>query len=91
MSGGGRRWTKPPWSRPFARGGLPGQRSTCLSRNRCRQIHRSGALENLLITPHTAGLTEKLWHRHYELFSDNLRRYLARQPLRFVVDKQKGY
>jgi len=49
------------------------------------------SLENLLITPHTAGLTEKLWRRHYELFSDNLRRYLARQPLRFVVDKQKGY
>jgi phosphoglycerate dehydrogenase-like enzyme len=38
--------------------------------------------ENLLITPHTAGLTEKLWHRHYELFSHNLRRYRARQPLR---------
>jgi len=49
------------------------------------------SLENLLITPHTAGLTEKLWHRHYELFSDNLRRYLTGQPLRFVVDKQKGY
>jgi phosphoglycerate dehydrogenase-like enzyme len=48
-------------------------------------------LENLLITPHTAGLTDKLWHRHYELFSDNMRRYLTRQPLRFVVDKSKGY
>jgi len=48
-------------------------------------------LDNLLITPHTAGLTEKLWHRHYELFSDNLRRYMGRQPLRFVVDKHKGY
>jgi len=48
-------------------------------------------LDNLLITPHTAGLTEKLWHRHYELFSDNLRRYLAGQPLRFIVDKHKGY
>lgn len=47
--------------------------------------------ENLLITPHTAGLTDKLWHRHYELFSDNLRRYLSGQPLRFVVDKRKGY
>jgi len=47
--------------------------------------------ENLLITPHTAGLTEKLWHRHHELFSDNLRRYLAGEPLRYVVDKQKGY
>ncbi len=48
-------------------------------------------LENLLITPHTAGMTEKIWPRHYELFSDNLRRYLAHQPLRFVVDKRKGY
>jgi phosphoglycerate dehydrogenase-like enzyme len=48
-------------------------------------------LENLLITPHTAGLTEKLWHRHYELFSENLRRYTGHQPLRFVVNKQRGY
>lgn len=48
-------------------------------------------LDNLLITPHTAGLTEKLWHRHYELFSDNLRLYLSGQALRFVVDKRKGY
>jgi phosphoglycerate dehydrogenase-like enzyme len=48
-------------------------------------------LENLLITPHTASLTEKLWQRHYEVFSGNLRRYLARQPLLFTVDKQRGY
>ena len=48
-------------------------------------------LDNLLITPHTAGLTAKLWDRHYDLFSDNLRRYVSRQPLRYVVDKHKGY
>jgi len=48
-------------------------------------------LDNLLITPHTAGLTDKLWDRHYELFSENLRRYLSRQVLLHVVDKQKGY
>lgn len=48
-------------------------------------------LDNLLITPHTAGLTDKLWYRHYDLFSDNLRRYVAHEPLRFVVDKRKGY
>jgi phosphoglycerate dehydrogenase-like enzyme len=60
----------------------------------CEPLPADSALwsaENLLITPHTAGLTDKLWLRHYELFSDNLRRYLARQPLRYVVDKQKGY
>ena len=48
-------------------------------------------LPNLLITPHTAALTDKLWERHYSLFSANLRRYLAGQPLLAVVDKRKGY
>ena len=48
-------------------------------------------LDNLLITPHTAALTEKLWQRHYDLFSQNLRRYVEGEPLLFVVDKQKGY
>jgi phosphoglycerate dehydrogenase-like enzyme len=46
---------------------------------------------NLLITPHTAALTDKLWERHYALFSENLRRYLGGEPLSAVVDKQKGY
>lgn len=48
-------------------------------------------LENLLITPHTAGLTEKLWERNYALIAENLRRYLAHQPLLAIVDKKKGY
>jgi phosphoglycerate dehydrogenase-like enzyme len=47
--------------------------------------------ENLLITPHTAALTEKQWERHYALLTENLRRYLNHQPLLAVVDKQKGY
>ena len=45
----------------------------------------------LLITPHTAALTEKLWERHYRLFAENLRRYLAGDSLLGVVDKRKGY
>ena len=48
-------------------------------------------LPNLLITPHTAALTDKLWGRHYALVSENLRRYLDGQPLLAVVDKRKGY
>jgi phosphoglycerate dehydrogenase-like enzyme len=46
---------------------------------------------NLLITPHTAALTDKLWERHYALLSENLRRYLSGQPLLAMVDKHKGY
>jgi phosphoglycerate dehydrogenase-like enzyme len=49
------------------------------------------ALEDLLITPHSAGLTERLWDRHYALIRENLRRYLAGEPLVAVVDKQRGY
>lgn len=49
------------------------------------------SLDNLLITPHTAGLTDKLWERHYQLFSENLCRYRASEPLLYVVDKRKGY
>ena len=48
-------------------------------------------LDNLLITPHTAGLAEKLWDRQYVLFAENLRRYLDGQPLLALVDKHKGY
>lgn len=47
--------------------------------------------ENVLITPHTAGMSEKMWERHYALFSENLRRYLSKRPLLGLVDKQKGY
>ena len=48
-------------------------------------------LPHVLITPHTAFLTERAWKRHYESFTGNLRRYLAGEPLQGVVDKQRGY
>jgi len=49
------------------------------------------ALPNVLITPHTAAVTEKLWVRHFALISENLKRFLADQPLRGLVDKSRGY
>ena len=48
-------------------------------------------LDNLLITPHTGGMTEKMWERHYAVFANNLRRFLAGQPLLALVDKNAGY
>jgi phosphoglycerate dehydrogenase-like enzyme len=48
-------------------------------------------LENLLITPHTAGMTDRMWERHYALFSDNLRRYMSGRLLLALVDKNSGY
>jgi phosphoglycerate dehydrogenase-like enzyme len=48
-------------------------------------------LDNLLITPHSAGITEKLWQRHYALIHENFRRYLAGEELLALVDKSRGY
>ncbi|HUI83908.1 MAG TPA: D-2-hydroxyacid dehydrogenase [Candidatus Binatia bacterium] len=48
-------------------------------------------MDNVLITPHIAGLTEKMWERHYETFTRNLRHFLKGEPLLWVVDKEKGY
>ena len=48
-------------------------------------------LDNLLITPHTAAVTERLWERHYRLIAENMKRYLAGQPLLNQVDKGRGY
>jgi phosphoglycerate dehydrogenase-like enzyme len=47
--------------------------------------------ERVFITPHTAALTDKLWERHYALFSENLRRFITGSPLLNVVDKARGY
>jgi phosphoglycerate dehydrogenase-like enzyme len=48
-------------------------------------------LDNCLVTPHMAALTEKLWERHYALFADNLVRFMSNKELRGLVDKQRGY
>jgi len=48
-------------------------------------------LPNVLITPHTAAVTPKLWERHYRQISANVRRFLAGEPLEGVVDKTQGY
>jgi D-2-hydroxyacid dehydrogenase (NADP+) len=48
-------------------------------------------LDNVIITPHTAALSDKMWERHYALIAENLRRYLSGQPLLGLVDKRVGY
>ena len=48
-------------------------------------------MENVFITPHTAGFAQKMWERHYISYTENLRRYLAGEPLQWIVDKKAGY
>jgi phosphoglycerate dehydrogenase-like enzyme len=48
-------------------------------------------LREVLVTPHTSGLAPRYWERAMQQFTDNLRRWLAGEPLRNVVDKRAGY
>ena len=48
-------------------------------------------LENVLITPHTAAISSKLWERQYGLISENLKRFKAGEELLGVVNKTRGY
>ncbi|MDY7039286.1 MAG: D-2-hydroxyacid dehydrogenase [Chloroflexota bacterium] len=46
---------------------------------------------NVIISPHVAGFTLNYDERAVEIFSENLRRYLAAEPLLNLVDKERGY
>ena len=48
-------------------------------------------MDNVLITPHTGSVTPRIWERQYALISENVRRFLAGEPLLGIVDKSKGY
>jgi phosphoglycerate dehydrogenase-like enzyme len=53
--------------------------------------HPLYAFEQVIITPHVAGITPRFFDRVAAAFCDNLRRYLAGEPLRHVVDVARGY
>ena len=47
--------------------------------------------DNMLITPHTAAVTDRLWERHYRLICENLTRFLEGRLLLNLIDKHRGY
>ena len=48
-------------------------------------------MENVVVTPHTAGGSPVRVARIVDVFCDNLRRYLDGRQLTGVIDKRKGY
>ncbi len=46
---------------------------------------------NVIITPHIAGQSDKIWDRRMSLLKENARRFTEGLPLINIVDKQKGY
>ena len=53
--------------------------------------HPLWRMDNVLITPHTAGGSPNRDIRCVALFCENLQRYLAGEPLLSAIDKRKGY
>ncbi len=53
--------------------------------------HRLWKFDNVLITPHIAGSSDGVQNRRMELLKENLRRFVAGEPLLNVVDKHRGY
>jgi phosphoglycerate dehydrogenase-like enzyme len=48
-------------------------------------------LPNVILSPHVSGFTPHYDERALALFAENLRRYVAGEPLLNVVDVQRGY
>lgn len=48
-------------------------------------------MENVVITPHVSGASPTYFDRATPFFCENLRRYLAGQPMANVVDPARGY
>ena len=48
-------------------------------------------LANCVISPHIGGLSPEVKERQWRLWRENVRRFVAGEPLLCVVDKAKGY
>jgi cyclase len=53
--------------------------------------HPLWKLSNVVISPHLGGSSAGAVERQWRLFRENVRRFVAGEPLLCVVDKEKGY
>ena len=48
-------------------------------------------MEQVIISPHVSGFTPRYDDLASDLFAENLRRYVAGEPLLNLVDRERGY
>jgi phosphoglycerate dehydrogenase-like enzyme len=48
-------------------------------------------MDNVIMTPHVSGFTPLYDDRATDIFAENLRRYLAGEPLLNLVNREEGY
>jgi len=56
-----------------------------------QEISELWNFKNVIITPHIAGETPHYLERLMDIFTENLKRFIHKQPLINVVDKNLGY
>lgn len=77
--------------RALQRGEIAGAGLDVFAEEPLPPTHPFYRLDNVAMTPHTAGDTLDYAYRATEMFLRNLRRYLQRKPLSNIVDKRRGY
>ena len=72
-------------------GGIAGAALDVAPREPLPADSRLWSLPNVVMTPHTAGASQFRAPRNIDRFVDNIRRFLAGEPLAGVIDKELGY
>ena len=48
-------------------------------------------MDNVLVSPHASALTDDMFDGRRQIFTENLRRFLANEPFLYVCDKRAGF
>ena len=48
-------------------------------------------MDNVLVSPHASAFPPEMWEGRRQILKENLRRYLAEEPLLYVCDKEAGF
>lgn len=77
--------------RALQEGWIAGAALDVFAREPLPRDHPLWKLPNVIISPHIAGIWEGYTEAVVELFCENLRRFLAGQPLMNLVERERGY
>src|SRR4029077_5134841 len=89
--GGGRRGAEAPCLALSGRGPRGGAALDVFAAEPLPPGHPFWAHPRVLVSPHVSAVTARFWEREMGLILDNVRRYLAGERLRNVVDLEAGY
>ena len=48
-------------------------------------------MENVIVSPHSSAVTTEMWEGRSQIFKENMRRYLAKEPFLNVCDTREGF